>query len=166
MVDETPRLPPGKEEPPSNATVTSPLVQKEASKFLNKRDTQNFITFDTAISLAALIVLITVAISFFGIKYAISNGYIEGIQSKVVVLNTGLLVDTQTRLVMESGKGNPEFIKTESERFARDFKSLSEQYRKAGYLIVQSEAMVSYPNEANVTQDFIKAIATVPLVKK
>lgn len=120
------------------------------------------ISFNTVMSVAVLSILLSVAISFICIRLAMSYGYLDAAQTRVVALDTRSLVDAQTRAVMLTGKGNPEFIKAESERFAVQFAQLMESYKKAGYFVVHSEAIIAAPQNSNITSEFIRQLVSKP----
>ena len=120
----------------------------------------NYVTFNTALSIGVLSIILSIVLSFAFSRIAVSYGYIGSSQIKVVSLDTQALVDAQTRAVMLAGKSNPTIIKSESERFATQFNQLLESYKKAGYFIVQSEAVITNPTSANVTADFITQLVT------
>ncbi len=126
----------------------------------NEKVATNHVTFNMALSIGALSIVLAVFLTLIATRYAITSGYIELNQSKVVALDTQTLVNAQTKAVMAAGKGDPALIKSESERFASQFNQLAESYKKAGYFIVQSDAVVSYPASANVTPQFIKQLVT------
>lgn len=90
-----------------------------------------------------------------GTGAVVSNGY----QShKLVVLNSSKLIAASTKQIMDNKALSPEQVDEVSKKLAVNIRKLVESYRDNGYIVLNSNSVLSAPAELDITANFAEQL--------
>lgn len=75
----------------------------------------------------------------------------ESSAQKIVVLNTSKIITGSTKQIMESKDLTNEQISAVSSKLADNLHKVIVQYREQGYVVMNSNALVAWPDDIDVT---------------
>lgn len=83
---------------------------------------------------------------------------LNGNTQKIVVLNSPKIIAAATKQIMSNTELSPDQVSQVSQKLAGNMQKLIESYHAQGYIVLNSNALLTYPAEIDITANFAEQL--------